>query len=78
MDKQQGEKNKMKKTALLEAALMHFKSEKSKAAANLEIYLTNPSAIGDHPDLVAEVINLIKAIAAADECIKVITEKRRK
>ena len=67
-----------KNPLLLEAALMHFKSEKSKAAANLEIYLRNPVAIGDHPDLVTEVINLVKSIAAADECIKVIKGTKEK
>jgi hypothetical protein len=55
---------------LIEAALLHFKAEKARAEANLNIYLYKPSAVGEHPDLVEEVIKLTKIITEADEAIK--------
>tara|TARA_Y100001973_G_C5180496_1_gene324592 strand:+ start:849 stop:1046 length:198 start_codon:yes stop_codon:yes gene_type:complete len=61
---------------LLKAALLHFEANKLKTEANLEIYLKNPVAIGEHPDLATEIINLIRSIAEADECIKIIKERK--
>ena len=62
----------MKENKLLKAALMHFKAEKTKGEANLEVYLKNPAGIGEHPDIVNEIVNLTKVIAEADECIKIL------
>ena len=36
---------------LIEAALLHFKAVKARAEANLDVYLTSSSAVGEHPDL---------------------------
>ena len=60
---------------LCRAALAHFKAEKERAMANLSIYLKNPAGIGEHPDIVGEVIELIKKIVEADEAIKFLEEK---
>ena len=60
---------------MIKAALLHFKAEKARAEANLNAYLYNPAAVGEHPDLVAEVIELIKIITDADEAIKYLGEK---
>lgn len=61
--------------ALLEAALLHFKAQKARAEANLEVYLSKPSGIGDHSDLVEEVIKLTRAITEAEEAIKYLERK---
>ena len=66
------------KNKLLKAALLHFQAEKAHAEANFEIYLKNSTGIGDHPDIVTEVINLIRAISAADECIKTLENHKEK
>ena len=63
------------KERLVSAALMHFKAIKSRAEANLEVYLNTPVGVGEHPDIVQEVIGLIKTIAEADEAIKYLEEK---
>ena len=60
---------------LKKAALTHFRAEKQKAEANLEVYLKNPAGIGEHPDLVEEVIKLVKAIAEAQESIEYLEGK---
>ena len=63
------------KQQLLKAALLHFESEKAKAEANLEVYLSSSVAVGEHPNLVEEVIKLTKLITEADESIKYLKEK---
>jgi hypothetical protein len=57
---------------LKEAALQGFVAQKTRARANLEVYLTTPVGIGEHPDLVDVINVLVKEIAEADECIQVI------
>ena len=55
---------------LINAALMHFRAVKARAEANLEIYLQNSVGVGEHKDLVEEVIELTRIITEADEAIK--------
>jgi len=55
---------------LLEAALLHFKAVKARSEANLEVYLSGSVGVGEHPDLVNEIIELTKKITEADEAIK--------
>ena len=60
------------KKQLLEASRLYFEAELAKAQANLENYLLNPAAIGEHPDLVEEINKLIKAAAEAKEALQYI------
>ena len=55
---------------LIKAALLHFEAIKARAEANLEVYLTRATGVGEHPDLVEEVVKLTKVITEADEAIK--------
>ena len=64
-------KNEWKK-ALLDGASTYFAFQRKKAAINLDNYLDNPAAIGEHGDLVEECIKLIKDIEHADGCLDVI------
>jgi hypothetical protein len=62
--------------SLMNAALLHFRAVKARAEANLDVYLTSASTgVGEHPDLVEEVIKLTKAITEADEAIKYLENK---
>lgn len=45
----------------------------SAAKANVEIYLSNPVGIGEHPDILAAINSQIDIIAEAGERIEVIT-----
>jgi len=58
------------KKQLLQAALLHFKAVKARAEANFEVYLFGSVGVGEHPDLVEEVVKLTKIITEADESIK--------
>jgi len=61
--------------ALMNAALLHFKAAKARAEANLDVYLSGSVGVGEHPDLVSEVIELTKTITEADEAIKFLEQK---
>ena len=60
---------------LLNAALLHFKAAKARAEANLEIYLFSAVGVGEHNDLIEEIVKLTKIITEADESIKYLKEK---
>lgn len=60
---------------LLGAALLHFQAKQSEAAANLEVYLSNPAGIGEHPNVVDEIISLTKQLAEASECVDILLSK---
>ena len=62
---------------LLEAAEIHFTAELIKAETNLENYIQNSAAIGEHPDVVHEVITLIKMASEAEEALEYTKKKIR-
>lgn len=55
------------KEQLLRAALIHFEGEALKARANLEVYLNSAAGVGDHNDVVKEVISLTQQITTAED-----------
>ena len=61
--------------SLIKAALLHFKAVKARAEANLEVYLTGFEGVGEHPDIVEEVVKLTKTITEAEEAIKYLESK---
>ncbi len=61
--------------SLLNASLLHFEAVKARAEANLEVYLTGYAGVGEHPDIVAEVIRLTQTIVEAEEAIKFLETK---
>ena len=63
---------------LINAALMHFQAVKSRAEANLEVYLLSSVGVGEHRALVEEVIELTKIITEADEAIKYLEKQQWK
>ena len=61
--------------SLVKAALLHFEAVKARAEANLEVYLTRSTGVGERPDLVEEVIKLTTIITQADEAIEYLERK---
>lgn len=57
---------------MYEAAKAEFTARKQKAMANLTVYLTNPVGIGEHPDLVSEVVKMTQELADAQGCIDIL------
>ncbi len=59
--------NKDMKESLLRAALSQYESTAMSARANLELYLSHPSGVAEHPDIVDEVVKLTQKITEAEE-----------
>ena len=64
------------KEELKTAAIARFQAQRMEARTNLIIYFTNPMGIGEHSNLVEEVVNLTKQIAEAEECIAILERLR--
>ena len=52
---------------IMNALLAEANAKEAKAIANLQNYMVNPAGIGEHPDIVAECMKLVKDIAEARE-----------
>ena len=52
---------------IMNALILEANAKEAKAIANLQTYFTNPAGIGEHPDIVAECMKLVKEIAEARE-----------
>jgi hypothetical protein len=55
------------------AAVAHFEAQRTRALANLQVYLSNPVGIGEHSDIVEEVVSMIETIAHAEDCLEVLS-----
>ena len=55
------------------AAVAHFEARRTRALANLQVYLTNPAGIGEHSDIVGEVVAMVQEIADAEGCLEVLS-----
>jgi len=56
--------------ALYEALKLQFEAQKQKAIATLTVYLTNPVGIGEHPQIIDEMVEQTKSLAEAEDCIE--------
>lgn len=54
---------------ILTALIAKFEAERLQAIANLNVFINNPSALPDHPDVVGEAAKLVNAIAHAEGCL---------
>ena len=52
---------------ILAALIAEANAKEAKAIANLQNYMSTPAGIGEHPDIVAECMKLVKDIAEARE-----------
>ena len=57
---------------ILKSQIAYYNGLIAKHQQNVEIYLTNPVGIGEHPDVMAAIENELNAIAQAHEKIQVI------
>ena len=58
---------------MLKAALSHFVAARDRAVANLNNLLQNPAGIGEHVDLVGEVISLVEEVDRANSCVAMLS-----
>ena len=55
------------KETLITALASGYEGDIARARANIEVYLTNPAGIGEHPDIVEAVDTELAKLAEADE-----------
>lgn len=55
---------------MYDALKSHFKSKEKSAIANLTVYLQSPVGVGEHGNIVNEMVKLTKKIADAQGCIE--------
>ena len=56
----------------LNALRLQYESEIAKAKDNIEVYLTHPVGIGEHPDLASAVDSQIDALSHAEDKLEVL------
>ena len=64
----------MIRATLVDALLAKYKGQMLEAQANIEVYLTSPVGIGEHPQHIEEVNKQIEKIANAKEKLDVLDE----
>ena len=57
---------------MMDALRLQYEAEIEKAKANIQVYLSNPVGIGEHPDLVSAINSQIEVIANAEDRLAVI------
>lgn len=57
-----------------QAAVQNFVAKKQEAIAVLDMYFNNSTAIGDHPDILTEIVKQTKALAEAEECLVILED----
>ena len=53
---------------------LQYESEIAKAKANIEVYLSNPAGIGEHPDLAAAIDSQVEVIEQAEDKLGVVNK----
>jgi len=57
---------------LINAIKSHARGHIDKHKANVEVYLTNPVGVGEHPDIIEAVEKELKVIAEYDDQLQII------
>jgi len=60
--------------ALYDALKSQFVAQKQKALATITVYLTNPVGIGEHPQIIDEMVEQTKLLAEAEDCLERLTK----
>ena len=63
---------------IVNTLLAHADGNIQKHVTNIKILMSNGVGVAEHPNIVDETINIVKKIAEADECIRMIEEKMLK
>ena len=58
---------------MLKAALSHFIAERDRIVANLNNLLQNPVGVGEHVDVVGEVVDMVEQLDKANSCVSLLT-----
>ena len=56
---------------MIDATVAHVEGKIAYHKANVEIYLTNPAGIGEHPDVMESLVSEMKQIAEYQDILEV-------
>lgn len=59
---------------LIQASISHYVAKRDRALAELEIYLTKPAGVGEHPKVTDEVIKLFEELNHANGVLDTIND----
>ena len=54
---------------LHEALMAHFEAERTSALATLQVYYESSAGIGEHPQVVEEMVKQLEKLAAAEDAL---------
>jgi hypothetical protein len=57
---------------LMRAVLANFEAQRQEALATIELYVHVPVGIGDHPNVVKELVTATKRLSEAEEALETI------
>ena len=63
---------------MIDALRKMYEAEIAHAKANVEVYLTNPAGIGEHPDIIGALLSEMKEIAEYQDILEVAQNIPRK
>jgi len=66
--------NKQINVGFYEALKSHYEAQIKKHAATLELYLTDPLAVGDHPELLDIMKDQTRCLAEAEDSLSTLTK----
>ena len=55
---------------ILAALIARFEAERLEAIACLNLFINQPLAVADHPNIVGEAAKLVSAISSAEGCLR--------
>ena len=59
---------------LIDALKAKYEAQMAEANANIQVYLSNPAGIGEHPDIIAAIDTQVEVYANAKEKLEVLDE----
>jgi hypothetical protein len=59
---------------MYEALKAQFEAQKHLALATLTVYFTNPVGIGEHPQLIEEMVKMTRLLAEANDCLQTLKD----
>lgn len=57
------------KTDILQAARAKFAARHAEAKAQIRVYTESPAGIGEHPQVIDEVVKLVEQMQEAQDCM---------
>ena len=55
---------------LMRATLARFEADRFDALATFQLYLNAPAAVGDHPDIVGQLVKAAAKLASAEDALE--------